>query len=142
MGEVAGSLAGLVGKPVGLLCPGDCGGESRSAGLEGAGEPGGTGLVAARHGRADTRGDRAGDPGLEPLPESAPGAQSRRPDGRLQCVGAVGVIQYNVALSNTNSWRGMANVTLSVPTELWFDVQPANQPQRYYRVVPGPIPIP
>jgi hypothetical protein len=36
----------------------------------------------------------------------------------------------------------MANVTLGTPTELWFDVQRANQPQRYYRVVPGPISIP
>jgi hypothetical protein len=59
--------------------------------------------------------------------------------------GVVGLtygIQYSTDLSNTNSWRGMVNVTLSVPTELWFDVQPANQPQRYYRVVPGPISIP
>jgi hypothetical protein len=59
--------------------------------------------------------------------------------------GVVGLtygIQYSTDLSNTNGWRGMANVTLSVPIELWFDVQPANQPQRYYRVVPGPITIP
>jgi hypothetical protein len=59
--------------------------------------------------------------------------------------GVVGLtygIQYSTDLSNTNGWRGMANVTLSVPTELWFDVQPANQPQRYYRVVPGPISVP
>jgi hypothetical protein len=59
--------------------------------------------------------------------------------------GVVGLtygIQYSTDLSNTNGWRGMANVTLSVPTELWFDVQPANQPRRYYRVVPGPISVP
>jgi hypothetical protein len=59
--------------------------------------------------------------------------------------GVVGLtygIQYSADLSNTNGWQGMANVTLSVPTELWFDVQPANQPQRYYRVMPGPISIP
>jgi hypothetical protein len=31
----------------------------------------------------------------------------------------------------------MVNVTLSVPTELWFDVQPANQAKRFYRVMPG-----
>jgi hypothetical protein len=36
----------------------------------------------------------------------------------------------------------MTNVTLAVPTELWFDVQPANQRQRFYRVVPGPIAVP
>jgi hypothetical protein len=43
--------------------------------------------------------------------------------------GVVGLtygIQYSTDLSNTNGWQGMANVTLSVPTELWFDVQPAN----------------
>ena len=59
--------------------------------------------------------------------------------------GVVGLtygIQYSTDLSNTNGWRGMANVTLGVPTELWFDVQPASQPQRYYRVVPGPISVP
>lgn len=59
--------------------------------------------------------------------------------------GVVGLtygIQYNSDLSNTNGWRGMANVTLSAPTQLWFDVRPASQPQRYYRVVPGPISIP
>lgn len=51
-------------------------------------------------------------------------------------------IQYNTDLSNTNGWLGIANVTLDTPTRLWFDAQPANQPRRYYRVVPGPIPIP
>jgi hypothetical protein len=57
-------------------------------------------------------------------------------------VGLTYGIQYNTDLSNTNGWRGMANITLSVPTELWFDVQPANQAHRFYRVVPGPISIP
>ena len=60
--------------------------------------------------------------------------------------GVVGLtygIQYNTNLNNTNGWQGVANVTLGIPTELWFDVQPAfQQPQRYYRVVPGPISIP
>jgi hypothetical protein len=59
--------------------------------------------------------------------------------------GVVGLtygIQYSTDLSNTNGWQGMANVSLGAPNELWFDVQPANQPQRYYRVVPGPISIP
>jgi hypothetical protein len=59
--------------------------------------------------------------------------------------GVVGLtygIQSNTDLSNTNGWRGVANVSLDTPNELWFDVQPASQPQRYYRVVPGPIPIP
>jgi hypothetical protein len=59
--------------------------------------------------------------------------------------GVVGLtygIQYSIDLSNTNGWRGMVNITLTAPTQLWFDVQPASQPQRYYRVVPGPISIP
>ncbi len=51
-------------------------------------------------------------------------------------------IQCNTHLSNTNGWLGIVNVALSSPTELWFDLQPATQPQRYYRVVPGPIPLP
>jgi hypothetical protein len=59
--------------------------------------------------------------------------------------GVVGLtygIQYNTDLSNTKGWRGMANVTLGAPSQLWFDVQPADQPPRSYRVVPGPITIP
>lgn len=59
--------------------------------------------------------------------------------------GVVGLtygIQYSTNLNETNSWRGIANVTLSIPTQLWFDTQPASQPQRYYRVVQGPISIP
>jgi hypothetical protein len=51
-------------------------------------------------------------------------------------------VQYTTDLSNTNSWLGLANVVLSVPTQLWYDSQPATQPRRYYRVVPGPISIP
>jgi hypothetical protein len=57
-------------------------------------------------------------------------------------VGRTYGLQYNTDLSNTNDWRGMANITLWAPTELWFDVQPANQARRFYRVVPGPISIP
>jgi hypothetical protein len=59
--------------------------------------------------------------------------------------GVVGLtygVQYNTDLSNTNGWQGLANITLSVPAEVWFDLQPATQPQRFYRVVPGPISIP
>jgi hypothetical protein len=52
-------------------------------------------------------------------------------------------IQYTTDLNNTNSWKGAVNVTLSAPTMLWFDIYPAtSQPQRYYRVVPGPISVP
>jgi hypothetical protein len=51
-------------------------------------------------------------------------------------------IQYTTDLSNTNSWQGITNVTLSTSTGFWLDTQPAGLPQRYYRVVPGPISIP
>jgi sugar lactone lactonase YvrE len=51
-------------------------------------------------------------------------------------------IQYTTNLANNNGWIGLINVTLSESNELWFDLQPATQPQRYYRVLPGPIPIP
>ena len=51
-------------------------------------------------------------------------------------------IQSTTDLSNTNSWAGQANITLSVPVQIWHDSQPASQPQRYHRVVPGPISIP
>ena len=57
-------------------------------------------------------------------------------------VGSTYGVQYSTDLSNPNGWRGIANVTLSAPAEVWFDLDPANQPQRYYRVVPGPIAIP
>jgi hypothetical protein len=57
-------------------------------------------------------------------------------------VGETYGIQYNADLSDTNGWHGAANVTLVEPAQVWFDAQPANQPQRYYRVVPGPISIP
>lgn len=59
--------------------------------------------------------------------------------------GVVGLtygIQSSSDLSDTNSWFGRTNVTLSGPTQLWYDSQPASQAQRFYRVVPGPIPIP
>jgi hypothetical protein len=51
-------------------------------------------------------------------------------------------IEYSTQLSDTNSWLGLANVTLIAPVQLWLDLVPANHAQRYYRVVPGPIPIP
>ncbi len=51
-------------------------------------------------------------------------------------------IQCATNLSNTNAWQGVTNLTLTAPTELWLGVQPANRPQRYYRVVPDPISIP
>ena len=59
--------------------------------------------------------------------------------------GVVGLtygIQYTTDLSNTNNWAGVTNITLTVPTQLWYESQPASQPRRYYRVVPGPISVP
>ena len=51
-------------------------------------------------------------------------------------------IQSTMDLSNTNSWAGRANVTLTNATQLWYDSRPATQPQTYYHVLPGPISIP
>jgi hypothetical protein len=51
-------------------------------------------------------------------------------------------IQYSTNLSNTNDWLGLTNLTLTQTNALWYDSQPASQPQRYYRVLPGPISIP
>jgi hypothetical protein len=50
--------------------------------------------------------------------------------------------QFNINLNDTNDWIGLVNLTLSQTNELWFDVQPATQPRRYYRVLLGPISIP
>jgi len=51
-------------------------------------------------------------------------------------------IQTTTNLSNTNSWVGVTNLTLTTPVEIWYDSQPATLSRRFYRVVPGPIPIP
>jgi hypothetical protein len=59
--------------------------------------------------------------------------------------GAVGQtygIQSTTDLNSTNSWVGQTNITLTIPTYLWYESQPASTPQRYCGVVPGPIPIP
>jgi hypothetical protein len=56
--------------------------------------------------------------------------------------GATYGIQTTTDLTDANGWRGVANVTLEAPKQLWIDVAPATQPQRFYRVVPGPISIP
>jgi hypothetical protein len=51
-------------------------------------------------------------------------------------------IQTTTDLSDITSWTGMTNITLTLPTQLWQDCQPALQSQRFYRVVLGPISIP
>lgn len=57
-------------------------------------------------------------------------------------VGQTYGIQSTATLSDTNSWMGITNITLTTPTYLWYDSQPATRPQHFYRVVPGPIPVP
>jgi hypothetical protein len=57
-------------------------------------------------------------------------------------VGQTYGIQSTINLNNTNSWAGMTNITLSTPSQIWYDAQPANQSQCFYRVVAGPISIP
>ena len=51
-------------------------------------------------------------------------------------------IQFSSDLTETKGWHGLANVILTSPKQVWYDPQPALNPQRYYRVVPGPISIP
>jgi hypothetical protein len=51
-------------------------------------------------------------------------------------------IQYNTDLTDPNGWRGLANIILSTPKQIWYDPQPAVRPQAYYRIVPGPVSIP
>ena len=53
-----------------------------------------------------------------------------------------GIQTTNALASTNNSWVGVTNIVLGAPTQIWYDSQPASQPQRYYRVVPGPIPVP
>jgi hypothetical protein len=57
-------------------------------------------------------------------------------------VGQTYGIQSTTDLGNTNSWAGITNITLTTQMFLWHESQPATQPARYYRVVPGPITIP
>ena len=59
--------------------------------------------------------------------------------------GVVGLqygIQYNTDLTDPKGWRGLANVILTTPKQIWFDPEPASTSHRYYRIVPGPISIP
>ena len=57
-------------------------------------------------------------------------------------VGQTYGIQTTANLANSNSWVGVDNLTLTVPTELWYDSRPATQAKCFYRVVSGPISIP
>ena len=57
-------------------------------------------------------------------------------------VGKTYGIQYSADLSQANDWVGLTNLTLTQPVQLWYETQPANRPRRFYRVIPGPIPVP
>jgi sugar lactone lactonase YvrE len=57
-------------------------------------------------------------------------------------VGQTYGVQSTTDLASPGSWAGITNVTLSIPTQVWYDAEPASQSQCYYRVVPGPISIP
>ncbi len=58
------------------------------------------------------------------------------------CVGATYGIQYTTNLNQNTNWVGVTNVTLTAPSYLWHDSQPATLPQRIYRAVVGPTSIP
>jgi hypothetical protein len=51
-------------------------------------------------------------------------------------------VQYSTNLGDSNGWIGLGNVTLTQTNELFFDPTPASQQHRFYRLLPGPIPIP
>jgi hypothetical protein len=55
-------------------------------------------------------------------------------------VGTTYGIQFSNDLDAT--WRGLANITLSVPKQIWFDPHSASAPRRFYRVLPGPVVVP
>jgi hypothetical protein len=55
-------------------------------------------------------------------------------------VGSTYGIQFSNDLDAT--WRGLANITLSAPKQIWFDPHSASAPRRFYRVLPGTVPIP
>ncbi|HWQ90931.1 MAG TPA: LamG-like jellyroll fold domain-containing protein, partial [Clostridia bacterium] len=43
---------------------------------------------------------------------------------------------------DATNWLSITNLTLTSPTNVWTDIQPLAEPQRYYRVVEGPIDLP
>ena len=57
-------------------------------------------------------------------------------------VGRTYAIQYNSNLSDPAGWHGLANVILTTPKQTCYDPRPGSNPQRFYRIVPGPIPLP
>jgi hypothetical protein len=51
-------------------------------------------------------------------------------------------IQYNTDLKAETNWHGLANVILTAPKLTYYDSLPGSGPQRYYRILPGPIAVP
>ncbi len=51
-------------------------------------------------------------------------------------------IQAAPELSASNGWFGLTNLTLLEGQTGWQDPEPATNAARFYRVVPGPIPVP
>jgi hypothetical protein len=61
----------------------------------------------------------------------------------LTISGVVGQVYGIQSCSNlTTLWQGLTNLTLNASTQVWHDPQPMSLPQRYYRVMSGPISIP
>jgi Concanavalin A-like lectin/glucanases superfamily len=44
--------------------------------------------------------------------------------------------------ASSNDWVGLTNLTLSTSADTWLDSEPAVEGQKYYRVVPGSVPVP
>jgi hypothetical protein len=64
--------------------------------------------------------------------------------GGLQIGGVPGQtygIQCTTNLSSGH-WQGLTNLTLTASTIIWNDPQPMSSPQRFYRLVLGPVSIP
>ena len=52
-------------------------------------------------------------------------------------------IQYCTNLSNTNQWQGLTNIVPDSASFIWVDTtKTASSGQRFYRILPGPIPVP
>src|SRR5262249_49344658 len=49
-------------------------------------------------------------------------------------------IQSSPDAGRSGTWTNLADVILTAPTSVWLDPEPATGPQRYYRLVPGPVP--
>jgi hypothetical protein len=70
---------------------------------------------------------------------------SHRPHAGIAVAGLAGHtygIQSTAGLASSNIWVGLTNLTLTAPTQTWYDPQTASQTQRFYRGVRGPIPVP